>query len=113
MIRKDIKEKILAHVVRLDKFGINDLTWDKESAKKLISSLMIDDIGILGGSVYKIESNKLIPMYDNWSCSPEEKELRKEFYHRSKIKAIEYIEKYPVYPNEEILFSIVFTERID
>ena len=37
---------------------------------------MQDDIGIFGGSVYKIDLNHLIPMYDNWSCNPDGKETR-------------------------------------
>lgn len=113
MIQNYIKQKILEKAVSLDNFGMNDLTWEKEDAKILITSLMQDDIGILGGSVYKIDSNNLIPMYDNWSYNPDAKETRKEFYFGSKIKALEYIKKYPIYPGEKILFSLVFTEDID
>jgi len=57
MIQSYIKQKILETAVSLDKFGMNDLTWEKEAVKILITSLMQDDIGILGGSVYKIDSN--------------------------------------------------------
>jgi len=113
MIQSYIKQKILEQAVPLDKFGLNDLTWEKEAAKILIDSLMQDDIGILGGDVYKIDSNNLIPMYDNWYCNPNAKETSKEFNFRSKKKALEYIEKYPIYSGEKILFSIVFTEIID
>ena len=113
MIQSYVKEKILEKAISLDNFGIKDLTWEKETAKILITSLMQDDIGILGGSVYKIDSNNLIPMYDNWSCNPDAKETSKEFYFKSKKKALEYIDKYPIYPGEKILFSLVFTEDID
>ena len=113
MIQSYIKQKILEKAISLNKFGMNDLTWEKEAAKRLITSLMQDDIGILGGSVYRIDSNHLIPMYDNWSYNSDAKETSKEFYFKSKIKALEYIDKYPVYLGEEILFSLVFTEDID
>ena len=92
---------------------MNDLTWKKEDAKLLIASLMQDNIGILGGSVYKINFQELIPMYDNWACEPNEQEIRQEFNRRSKIMALDYISKYPVYPDETIVFSLVFTEDVD
>jgi len=110
MIKSCIKKKILENAVPLEKFGMNDLTWEKENAKKLIITLMQDEIGILGGSVYKIDFDNLIPMYDNWSCTLDAKETSKEFFFRSKIKALEYIDKYPIYSGENILFSIVFSE---
>ncbi len=110
MIEKNIRDKILKKAISLDKFGMNDLTWEKEDAKNLINSLLQDDIGILGGSVYKIDSNNLKPMYDNWSCDVDGNETKQEFFTRSKIKSLNYIDNYPVYPGEKILFSIVFTE---
>ncbi len=113
MLQNHIKEKILANAISLNQFGMNDLAWEKENAKDLIISLMQEDIGILGGNVYKIKSGHLIPMYDNWSCNPQEKEKMKEYYNRSKIIALDYIGKYFVYPTETILFSIGFTENID
>jgi len=113
MIPDHIKNKILEKVTSIQQFGMNDLTWDKEEAKTLITSLMPDNIGILGGSVYKIELNNLIPLYDNWYCNPIANETQFEFYTRSKLKALAYIDKYPVHPNETILFSLVFTENID
>ncbi|MBS0622495.1 MAG: hypothetical protein JSR80_06020 [Verrucomicrobia bacterium] len=113
MINLYIKQKILEKAMPLTAFGMNDLTWEKEDAKNLINLLMRDDIGILGGSVYKIDSNHLIPMYDNWSCNPGEKEKISDFFLRSKIKASDYIDKYPVDSGEKIVFSIVFTEDVD
>jgi len=113
MIRNHIKKKILEKAVVLDKFGMNDLTWKKDDVKILIIALQEEDVGILGGSVYKVDSGHLVPMYDNWSCDPRGEETRKEFCLRSKIKALEYVEKYPVYPDEQILFSLVFTEDIN
>lgn len=110
MIKNSIREKISKEVVSLESFGLNDLTWEKENAKSLINSLLEDDIGIFGGSVYKIDSGELIQMYDNWSCEPEPNESKESFFLMSKQKALDYISKYPVYSNEYIIFSLVFTE---
>lgn len=109
---QDYIKKIIENVVSLENYGINDLTWEKKDATALLTSLMTDDIGILGGSVYKIEGERLIPMYDNWSCEPNEKETRCEYYLRSKTKALDYIGKYPVYPGEKIIFSLACTENV-
>lgn len=113
MLPSHIRQKILENAVSLNQFGMNDLGWQKEAAKALITSLMQDDIGILGGNVYKIDSGHLIPMYDNWSCNPNAKETKKEYYTRSKLKALDYITEYLIYPDEQILFAIGFTENID
>ncbi len=113
MIKRQIREKILGDAVALSRFGLYDLAWDRESAKFLIDSLKSDDIGILGGNVYKIESDWLIPLSDNWSCNPTVGENKKEYYLRSKLESLKYIEAYPNHENELILFSIGFTEDLD
>ncbi|WP_068469659.1 Imm40 family immunity protein [Candidatus Protochlamydia phocaeensis] len=112
MIKSEIKQKILARTVSLEKIGIRDLAWNQEDIKNLINSIMFDDIGILGGNVYKIEDENIIPLSDNWSCDPKANEKREEYYLRSKIVSKKYIEKYPVKDNEIILFSLVFTDEI-
>ena len=43
MLSSYIKQKILENAVSLNQFGMNDLTWEKESAKILITSLMQDE----------------------------------------------------------------------
>lgn len=113
MIQNHIKKKILDKAVSLEKFGMRDLAWEKEEAKNLINSLMFDDIGILGGDVYVIDSSRLIPTYENWSCEPEDGELKKNYFSRSKINALDYINRYPNNTSEKTLFSIVFTEILD
>ncbi len=113
MLEELIKNKILEKAISLQQFGLNDLAWKKEEAKKLIVSLMSDNIGILGGDVYKIDSKRLIPTYDNWSSEPGKGEDIKEYFSRSKLVALDYINKYPVDNNEDIVFSIVFNEVID
>lgn len=92
--------------ISLEKFGINDLAWDKENAK----NLMEDEIGILGGDVYKLTNKQLQPTYDNWSCEQKIPESLEDFYARSKKESLNYIYNYPVKDKENIVFSITFTE---
>ena len=112
IVNDKIKEKIIKKSISLEKYGINDLAWQKEDAQNLINSIMKDGVGILGGDVYKLTPHHLEPIYDNWSCEPNEKESEGEYYLRSKIESLRYIENYSVQPEENIVFSITFTEEI-
>ena len=105
------KEKTIKNSISLEQYGLNDLAWDQESAKTLIYSILEDKIGILGGDVYKITERRLEPLYDNWSCEPNENESQEEYYLRSKNMSLKYIKDYPVHPEEKIIFSITFTEE--
>lgn len=110
-MKQELMDKIFEKSVDLKKFGINGLAWSQTDAKSLISSIIDDDLGVLGGDVYKIDQNKLEPLYDNWSCEIEENESRKNYFYRSKIEALNYTENYSISPGEKIFFSIVFTEQ--
>jgi hypothetical protein len=112
MIQEHIK-KILENAISLEKYGMRDLAWKREEAEKLISLLIFEDIGILGGDVYRLDSFRLIPTYDNWSCEPKEGELKNNFFSRSKKVALDYIKHYPIELCEKIIFSLVFTEILD
>jgi hypothetical protein len=105
-------EKIKENAISLEKFGVNDLAWEKDDAFRVVSSIMNDRIGILGGDVYKLSSEYLEPLCDNWACEREKGEADEEYYLRSKQKTLNYIESYPVLPEENIVFSITFTEQI-
>ena len=105
-----IKEKILKKAISLNRFGINELAWEKEAAKMLITSLLEENIGILGGDVYKMNLDKLEPMYNNWACNIYNNESKDEYFLRSKIQSLDYINNYPIHPNEKIMFVIVFSE---
>ena len=110
-MKKELKEKISIKSIHLNIYGMDDLAWTKQDAKNLIESIMNDKIGILGGDVYKLSINFLEPLYDNWSCEPNKSESEEEFYLRSKIESLKYIENYPIELNEKIIFSITFTEK--
>lgn len=110
MISDKLRQKIMNKVISLEKFGINDLAWHKRDVTNLINSLMGDDIGILGGDVYRLTGKQLQPTYDNWACEPNNQESLKDYYSRSKRESLSYIENYPIEDEENIVFSITFTE---
>jgi hypothetical protein len=112
MLKRKIKEKITQKSISLEGYGLDDLAWGKEDAKKLINEIMKDKIGILGGDVYQLTTTRLEPLPENWSCEPTEEESEEEYYLRSKSESLKYIENYPVQPREKIIFSITFTEKI-
>ena len=79
-----IRDKILQNSISLEGYGINDLAWTKESAKKLINEIIDDEVGILGGDIYKLSHDRLEPLCDNWACEPNKTESDEEYYFRSK-----------------------------
>lgn len=107
------KKQIVEHATSLEEYGLNDLAWKKDEAISLIKSLMAEKIGILGGDIFKIDSHRLIPLYDNWSCQPNKNESEDQFNLKSKLESLKYIEKYPVSVGEKIVFAITFTERFN
>ena len=113
MLRQEIREKILKNSLSLEKFGLNDLAWSKENAKDLIQSIKTDHIGVLGGDVYILKPLTLESAYDNWYCERKNTESEEEYYARSKVESLKYIENYFSDPSENIIFSITFTEHVD
>ena len=105
-------EKIIEKVISLEEHGLNDLAWSKEDAINLIQSIMKDRVGILGGDVCELTSNRLKFCGDNWACRRIQTESEEAYNLRSKIKSLQYIEKYPVPPNKKIIFVLVFTEQV-
>ena len=113
MLKQEIKEKIIQKSISLEEYGLNDLAWSKEDAKKLLNEIMKDKIGILGGDVYRLTPTRLEPLPDSWSCEPMENEPEEHYYFRSKSESLKYIENYPVEIRERIVFSIIFTENVN
>lgn len=110
-MKKEIKEKIIQKSIFLEGYGLNDLAWNKEDAKNLINSILKDKIGILGGDVYTLTSHRLEPLYDNWACEPRATESEEEYYLRSKLESLKYIENYLTQEKENVIFLITFTEK--
>jgi len=70
-------------------------------------------IGRIGQNLAKrLEKVELRNNLDNWVCEPKELESEEEFYARSKHETFQYLSDYPVETGENILFAIIFTERI-
>jgi len=113
MNNPEIKQRILKNSISLKQYGLNELAWSKSEALQLITSLMNEHIGILGGDVYQISNKQLRPVYENWWCEQSEKETTSEYHLRSKIESKEYINDYPTNSSEQIIFSITFTEKIE
>ena len=111
MIKSETRKKIIRNSISLEKHGINGLAWSKSDAQQLIHLIDNDKIGILGGDVYRINS-RLEPLWDGWYCEPTRSESEEEFNIRSKIESLNYIKKYPVGEEKNIVFAIVFTEQI-
>lgn len=111
MLNQELIDKIILKSISLEEFCLNDLAWTKEDALNLIHSLLEDKIGILGGDVYKLTSNHIDFPGDNWACEPRQSESEEEFNLRSKLESLKYIENYHIEDNENIIFSLTFTER--
>ncbi|MDP1608653.1 MAG: Imm40 family immunity protein [Chlamydiales bacterium] len=103
MLNQKIKEKITRNPISLEKYGLNDLAWTQEAAKKLIHDIKEDEIGILGGDIYELTEDCLIPVYDNWLCEKNKKESLNDYYLRSKVESLNYIENYEV-SSKKMLF---------
>lgn len=43
MLNQKIKEKITRNPISLEKYGLNDLAWTQEAAKRLIHDIMEDE----------------------------------------------------------------------
>ena len=112
MLKQEVINKITKTSISLDEYGISDLAWNKESVKILLHEIMNEEIGVLGGDVYKLTPTGLTVLSDNWSCEPNDRATSEEYYIRSKLASLKYVENYQVESGEEILFSMTFTDKI-
>lgn len=108
-----IRNMIGSTGISLVPFGISGFAWTKSDAEKLINCLMDKPIGILGGDVYIYRSTNLEDTYANWYCNPNENESQNDFFRRSKEAALNYIRNYSSDLNNQTIFEIVFTEKVD
>ncbi len=111
MIDLDLKNKILKTSVYLYGYGINGFAWNKKDALIMIESILNDEIGILGGDVF-VFTDELKSTYNNWHSDPKSGESINDFYRRSKLESLLYITNFRE-EDENILFSIVFTESLE
>lgn len=112
MIKEEIIKKLHKNSINLESFGVGELAWKKQDAMDVIISIMTETIGVLGGDVYKLDLNHLKAIGDNWFCEMRDNESRDEFYLRSKMETLKYIEQYPCSQADTYVFSMTFTDQI-
>lgn len=86
-----ISKELLKKGISLLSLGINEYAWDKDNIKDIFEELSKRKIGILGGDVYKIENETIKMTFDSWYMN---KDSSEEFYQKSKLRALSYIEDY-------------------
>lgn len=111
--RDSIKNKILEKAISLEEICLYELAWTKNDAINLINSLISDELGILGGDVYLDHCRAVSPLSDNWSAIQKTRESKNDFFQRSKLESLEYIERFPIASEGRFIFSLVFTDEID
>ena len=84
-----ISKELLKKGISLLSLGINEYAWDKDNIKDIFEELSKRKIGILGGDVYKIENETIKMTFDSWYMN---KDSSEEFYQKSKLRALSYIE---------------------
>jgi hypothetical protein len=89
-------KKLMEKVINLEKLGVVEIAWQKETAVEVIDFLCDNNYVILGGDVYQydIESNDINPTVDGWYTNQKDSTDWFQFVKESKIKAIDYINTY-------------------
>lgn len=100
-------EEVLSKGIPLNDFGINNWGFTKEKCLLSINKLSELSIPVLGGDVLKLDNGEWTHTYDNWHCDKSSDESDEDFVIRSNQVANEYISKYPINKNTEILFVLV------
>jgi hypothetical protein len=110
IIPKNFKKK----GIYLADWNINKLAWEKKEALEVINYFFHcnDEVGIIGGDVYKLSNNQLVSLYDNWSYDDEANESNKDYNIKSLLEAKKYIENYQINSEDKILFSFVFSDYV-
>ncbi len=104
VITNVISNELLKKGISLLSLGINEYAWDKDNIKEIFEELSKRKIGILGGDVYKIENENIKMTFDSWYMN---KDSSEEFYQKSKLRALRYIEDYEKNNCGEFIYTIV------
>ena len=89
----------------LSSLGLEEVAWSKRDALVVLEEIDGLAVAVLGGDVYRISGEELVPTYDNWSCGRELDESAVEFADRSRRVAVGYIDSHSV--GEEAFFALV------
>ncbi len=102
-LNRILSSELLQQGVDLKSLGINEYAWDSDTIKKVFDELARKRIGILGGDVYKISGNRIEVTCDNWYANHDGSD---DFYQKSRIIALEYIDKYEKNNCGKYIYSI-------
>ncbi|HYW08311.1 MAG TPA: Imm40 family immunity protein [Longimicrobium sp.] len=78
----------------LESAGVNNVAWKAADLPDILGWLHHQEIGILGGDVYRVENGDLQLTYDSWSCERHPAEQMRDYVHRSHEHAIQYVQKH-------------------
>lgn len=110
-IPKAIGDDFRARQVSLASIGLNDLAWSFQDARLLVESLKGHSVAILGGHLYVAHNGAIRPVYDNWYTERVLLESLAEYAARSQVHAKEYLAKYPVSKDREMLVSLTMSDE--
>lgn len=103
----DFIEKFFSmHGNSLEFAGISGFGLERHFALELINLLRERNIAILGGDVYRIESNRIEPTYDNWYLDKEVGVDDSWYIQKSLAKAELFIRDYNDPENGTILYKL-------
>lgn len=113
MSKTEVIRRLKKGLIFLEQYGLSDLAWKRADALEVLKALMTDEIGVLGGDVYRIvPPGRFEPIYYDWTCKPQPCESAEQFHRRSKIESIEHIQECHDEDEESLVFSITFNERL-
>lgn len=109
-MEKQLPQKFVDRVKPLSMEGVSGMVWDRDTLLEFLKDPSVSGFVILGGDVIRNDGGRAEYTYDNWAI--DKREPTESFEHYSKraaLKAIEYIERYPV--TDGIFFVPVLTSE--
>lgn len=95
--------------ISLEKYGINEVAFDANTALIAISTLKDSNVVILGGDVYQWNDNEAKLTYDNWYIPEYTNQLASIYLENSWEKAEEFINEYREQNGEGFIYSLVLS----
>jgi Immunity protein 40 len=77
-----------------------DLALTRRKAIAALGILTEHGEAILGGDVFVLVDNHLVPLYANWCCNQLMNETKREFSKRSIVAALDYLNNFPINEGE-------------
>lgn len=115
-LRDYVSDEVIKKAVSLEEaFGFNEVSWDKETVLEILRAIDVKSatIGIHGGYVYESTNMGIVMTYVSWSSSRYKNEGYYEFFHRTKVESINFIENCSFGQIDKLLFSLTFTDLVN